>query len=101
MSKGDNGKDWAVILGASSGFGAATARRLAADGMNVIGVHLDRRGTMPLVEAVRADIEAAGSEAHFFNSNAAQDDARAEVIGEISQIFAESGDRVRVLLHSL
>ena len=52
--------DWAVILGASSGFGAATARRLAADGINVFGVHLDRRGTMPLVEAVISDIEATG-----------------------------------------
>lgn len=93
--------DWAVILGASSGFGAATARRLAADGINVFGVHLDRRGTMPLVEAVISDIEATGQKAHFFNSNAAQDDARAEVVEEIGKTLQTDGGRVRVLLHSL
>jgi hypothetical protein len=39
-------KDWAVILGASSGFGAATCRELASRGINIYGVHLDRRATM-------------------------------------------------------
>lgn len=101
MTSGKTNNDWAVILGASSGFGAATARRLASDGINIIGVHLDRRGTMPLVEATIADIEATGAKARFFNSNAAQDEARAKVIGEISGIMAETGGRVRVLMHSL
>jgi len=32
---------WALILGASSGFGAAAARALAEAGMNIFGVHLD------------------------------------------------------------
>ena len=36
-------KDWALILGASSGFGAAAAKKLAAEGINIFGVHLDRR----------------------------------------------------------
>ncbi len=38
---------WALILGASSGFGAATARELASRGMNIFGVHLDMKMTMP------------------------------------------------------
>ena len=41
-------KDWAVILGASSGLGAATCRELASHGVNIYGVHLDRRATMSL-----------------------------------------------------
>ena len=52
MSKNNNSKYWAVILGASSGFGEATAVKLSADGYNIIGVHLDRQSTMPNVEKI-------------------------------------------------
>ena len=71
---------WALILGASSGFGAATARALAAAGMNICGVHLDLRATLPAAKAVIADIEACGSQALFFNTNAADPDRRAKVL---------------------
>ena len=40
---------WALILGASSGFGEATALELARAGMNIFGVHLDRREKLPHV----------------------------------------------------
>ena len=35
---------WALILGGSSGFGLATARKLSAHGMNLCLVHRDRKG---------------------------------------------------------
>src|SRR6202140_5533953 len=38
-------RPWAVILGASSGFGAAAGAELARTGFDIFGVHLDRRGT--------------------------------------------------------
>ncbi|NIR49005.1 short-chain dehydrogenase, partial [candidate division KSB1 bacterium] len=44
MSKKPSHKH-ALILGSSSGFGAATALRLAKDGFNIFGVHLDRKST--------------------------------------------------------
>lgn len=88
---------WAVILGASSGFGAATARALARTGMNICGVHLDRRNTMPLAEAVAADVQSAGVEALFFNVNAADPGKRQEVVGALR----ERGAVVHVLMHSL
>ncbi len=97
MSQDTGARDWALILGASSGFGGRTARELARAGMNVVGVHLDRRQTMPLVESIRADIEAEGAETMFFNVNAADAAKRAEVLDTL----AERGGRVRVMLHSL
>ncbi|MBP1692013.1 MAG: hypothetical protein H6Q32_1365, partial [Bacteroidetes bacterium] len=33
--------EWALVLGASSGFGGAAAVEFARHGMNVFGVHLD------------------------------------------------------------
>ena len=89
--------NWAVILGASSGFGAATSRALARTGMNICGVHLDRRNTTPLAEAVAADVQSAGVEALFFNVNAADPGKRQEVVGALS----ERGAVVHVLMHSL
>ena len=36
-------KDWAVILGASSGIGAECALRLAKKGINIYGVYLRKK----------------------------------------------------------
>ncbi len=37
---------WALILGASSGFGAEVSRKLSEYGDNILGIHLDRKNTM-------------------------------------------------------
>jgi NAD(P)-dependent dehydrogenase (short-subunit alcohol dehydrogenase family) len=94
---------WALVLGASSGFGAATALALAEAGLDVFGVHLDRRATLPDVARVVAGIEAHGRRAHFFNVNAADVDRRAEVVAAMTRVLAEAGQpgQLRVLLHSL
>ena len=91
--------EWGLILGASSGFGAATARELGRRGMSIVGVHLDRKATLPQAEAVAADVRQAGGDAHFFNVNAADPEKRAEVADRTRELL---GDRpLRVLLHSL
>jgi NAD(P)-dependent dehydrogenase (short-subunit alcohol dehydrogenase family) len=93
---------WALILGASSGFGAAAARALAAAGLNIAGVHLDLRATLPAARAVMADIEAAGGRALFFNTNAADPDRRAKILPALSEAVRASGQEyVHVLMHSL
>ena len=91
--------DWAVILGASSGFGEATALELARSGLHICGIHLDRRGTLPHVQEVIQGIESTGRRALFINMNAADEEKRREAIGNLK---TQVGDGfVRVLLHSL
>ena len=46
----DTRERWALILGASSGMGEATARALAAAGDNICGIHLDFRAALERVE---------------------------------------------------
>jgi enoyl-[acyl-carrier protein] reductase III len=94
---------WALILGASSGFGEACAITLARAGMDVIGVHLDRRATMQNVERILLAVRSFGRQAWFYNVNAADPEKRAEVLDDVRRKFAERGqqDKVRVLLHSL
>lgn len=92
---------WALILGASSGFGGATALALAEAGYHIAGVHLDRRATLANAEAVRDGIRAAGRQALFFNVNAADPAARAEVLDALAARFAEEPGTVRVFMHSL
>ena len=94
---------WALVLGASSGFGAAASRALARAGLDVFGVHLDRRTTRPLAEQVAADVRALGRAARFFNVNAADEAQRTQVSAEMERVLSEQGamGRLRVLLHSL
>ena len=93
--------DWALVLGASSGFGGAAAIELARAGMNIFGVHLDRQTTMPNVHQVIRDIKHTGREAVFYNINAADAIKRAETLDEIKERFGSHGNTVRVLIHSL
>jgi NAD(P)-dependent dehydrogenase (short-subunit alcohol dehydrogenase family) len=94
-------QDWALILGASSGFGEATAVELAAAGMNIFGVHLDRRETLGHVAEIVEQIRSEGREAVFFNGNAADETKRASVIAAIGERLEPNGEKVRVLHHSL
>ncbi len=90
--------DWAVILGSSSGFGAATARALAKKGINIYGIHLDRRGAMESIEQLIADLKSEGVEVIFNNMSATDEEKRKNVIAELSG----KGDiQVKILMHSL
>ena len=94
--------DWALILGASSGFGEATSLALARDGFNIFGVHLDRRSTLPNVQRIIHEIEALGRRTEFFNVNAADEEKRHEVLNRAAEVLREEGNgQIRVLLHSL
>lgn len=95
--------NWALILGASSGFGEAISLRLAEAGMDIFGVHLDRKSTMPNVERIIDQIKNRGRQAIFFNINAADGEKRREVISYIERFLKENGNPsgIKILVHSL
>ena len=93
---------WALILGASSGFGGASAVELSKNGYNIFGVHLDRQATMPQVQQIMKKIEKAGQQAVFFNINAADHIKINDTLDEIKERFAtKDHPQVNVLIHSL
>ncbi len=93
---------WALVLGASSGFGEATALELARAGMNIFGVHLDRRDKLPRVQELQAKIREMGRECEYFNRNASDDEMRQEIVQQMRErIQAEPAGTLRVLVHSI
>lgn len=90
--------EWAIILGASSGFGAASAKELAKAGLNICGIHLDRKAALAGVEELKNEILSMGVECKFFNVNASDPDKRKDILDEMSGAL---NGKVRLLLHSL
>src|SRR5258707_9748025 len=88
---------WALILGASSGFGEGAARALAQAGYDIVGVHLDRKAGLEHVAEIRRDLEKAGRKTQYFNINAADEEQRNKVLDEL----APQKLNIAVLLHSL
>ncbi|CBE69564.1 MAG: SDR family oxidoreductase [Candidatus Methylomirabilis oxygeniifera] len=103
LSQSPELQGWALILGASSGFGGAASLALAEAGMHIFGVHLDRKATMPNVERIVTGIKQTGREAIFFNVNASDPEKRREVLDQAEKILADRGEpsSVKVVLHSL
>lgn len=91
---------WALILGGSSGFGLASAKKLAANGMNVFVVHRDRRGAMKNIQP-EFDTIAADNDVSFvtLNINALTEEGRSEIIRQLKEKM--KGGKVRMLLHSI
>jgi len=100
LRNGFGSDDWGVILGGSSGFGLATAEKLASHGMNLCVLHRDRRGAMARIEPEFAKIRAHGAQLVTRNVDALSAEKRGELVEELARIMGERG-RVRMLLHSI
>ena len=88
--------DWAVILGASSGIGAACAKELASKGMNIFGVYL--RKPKDHIQALSQELESYGVKVVFKKMSATNEEKRKDAINELKLL----GDiRVKVFVHSL
>ena len=86
---------WAVILGGSSGLGLASAKKLAAHGMNICIVHRDRRLNLGKFENEIRIMESFGVEIKAFNQNALNKEVRDQIAKEFQP------RSVRLLLHSI
>ncbi|MBI4512389.1 MAG: SDR family oxidoreductase [Deltaproteobacteria bacterium] len=90
---------WALILGGSSGFGLATAQKLARHGMNVAVVHRDRKGAMGRIEPEFDAIRQCGVGFAAWNLDALSEEGRQTVLGGLSEKMGAG--RVRLLMHSI
>jgi len=90
---------WALILGGSSGFGLATAKKLAREGMSVCVVHRDRRGAMARIEVEFAEIRACGGGFLALNLDALALEGRKQVLDELAAAMGDG--KVRLLMHSI
>jgi NAD(P)-dependent dehydrogenase (short-subunit alcohol dehydrogenase family) len=90
---------WALILGGSSGFGLATAKKLARHGMNIAIVHRDRRGSMKTIQPEFDAIAESGVGFVSFNLDALSEEGRGKVLDGLAEKMGEG--RVRMLMHSI
>lgn len=100
MVKEFENKDyWAIILGGSSGLGFASAKKLAAHGMNIIVIHRDRKDDLPEIKGAFDQIRATGVHLEAFNVDATRKDKREKTIQEIKHLVGQG--KIRTLLHSV
>ncbi len=95
-----NKNQWALILGGSSGFGLASAKKLSAQGMNICIVHRDRRGAMEQINKDFDDVKNTGCSFVSFNVDALSESGMEDVIAGLKDAMGSQG-KVRVLLHSI
>ena len=95
-----NSDFWAVIIGGSSGFGLATAEKLAAHGMNLCIVHRDRRGAMSRIEPCFEKLRSSGVKVATFNLDALSTEGRARVLDSLAKELGETG-KIRMVLHAV
>lgn len=93
-------RNWAVILGGSSGFGLAAAQRLSADGMSVAILHRDRRSRMAEVQAAFDGIRETGATLFSLNADALDSATQEQAVDALTEKLGDSG-RVSLLLHAV
>lgn len=93
--------EWAIILGASSGLGLATAKKLAADGLNLCLVYRALRSDLAEVTAEFDAIAKVNNvQLLHFNKDVVKPENRTEIITKLKQALDLKGT-VKCLVHSI
>lgn len=97
----ENKNEWAIILGASSGLGLATAKKLAKAGLNLCLVYRARRSD---VAGIQSEFESIASsnqvELLHFNKDVVKPENREAIVSELQDSLKEN-DKVKCLVHSI
>jgi enoyl-[acyl-carrier protein] reductase I len=97
----EGNNEWAIVLGGSSGLGLATAKKLAAHGLNLCLIYRARKSDIPTIEAeFDTIIKQTNVRVIHFNVDAAKVEKREQVLTDLKQTFSEK-DKVKVLVHSI
>ncbi len=92
--------EWVLLLGGSTGHGAATAKRLAKDGYGIIAFHFDRGEAKKIaMDTIKEVEELSEGRCHYFNTNAASEETMDKYIPKIKEIT--KGSPLKLLLHSI
>ena len=95
-----NTNTWGIILGGSSGIGLATAQKLAAEGMNLIIIHRDRKQTMSAFQYAVSKMHENEVEVITYNKNALLEENRKAIIKKLASNEKIKGN-VSFLMHSI
>lgn len=91
---------WALILGGSAGLGLASAKKLAARGMNIIIIHRNSRADADRLNSEFDSIRATGANVIAFNKDAMSAEKRTAMLAEIRAALDKEG-KIKLLLHSI
>ncbi len=93
--------EWAIILGASSGLGLATAKKLARHGLNLCLCYRARKVDLEEIEEAYTNIKESNNiKLLSFNMDVTRPEKRTEIISEIKAKFGNE-DRIKTLVHSI
>lgn len=93
--------EWALILGASSGLGLATARKLASHGLNLCLLYRARKSDLSHIEEefelimIKHKIELV-----HFNMDVVKEETRTHILDKMEQLLLNNG-KIKALVHSI
>lgn len=91
---------WSLILGGSSGFGLATAKKLASCGFNIILGHKDTQGRVESeLQSLFSEIRNHGVQLLTYNGNLTQDEERGELFSIVEKSVPK--EHLYLFLHSI
>ena len=101
MADQNNEKEsWCLILGASSGLGLATARKMSKAGYGLFLVHRDRKKDLPRIQNEFESLKASGSPLISYNQDAVQETNRKDLIEKLAKYLPEN-QKIGVVVHSI